>query len=51
MDGEEDLLFRPVLRGLCKYESLIDGTLSLFDIAKMNHALDVEAENKHRVSQ
>ena len=50
MEGEEDLIFRPLLRGLCKYESLIDGTLSLFDVARMNHALDVEAENKHRMT-
>ena len=40
---------RPVLRGMCKYESLKDGTISLFDIAKMNEALDVEAENTRRI--
>ena len=48
MEGNEDWLLRPVLRGLCKYESLIDGTLSLEDIALLNEALDVEAENEYR---
>lgn len=47
MDGEE-LLMRPVLEGLCKYESLLDGTLSLKDVARMNHALDVRMENENR---
>lgn len=46
-DGEE-WLWRPVMRGLCKYESLIDGTLSLQDIARMNEALDIERENQAR---
>ncbi len=39
---------RPVLRQLCKYESLIDGTLDLEDIARMNDALDVQDENEAR---
>ncbi len=39
---------RPVLRGMCKYESLKDGTLSLLDIAIMNEALDVQDENERR---
>lgn len=39
---------RPVLRGLCKYESLKDGTLSLLDIAKMNEALDVSFTNQQQ---
>lgn len=30
---------------LCKYESLIDGTLGLADIALMNDALDVREDN------
>ena len=46
---QEDWLLRPVLRGLCKYESLIDGTLSLVDVALLNEALDVEAENQYRL--
>lgn len=39
---------RPVLRGLCKYESLLDGTIDLEDIALMNDALDVSDENEAR---
>lgn len=39
---------RPVLRKLCKYESLIDGTLDLADIALLNDALDVQEENEMR---
>ncbi len=33
---------------MCKYESVIDGTLSLSDIAIMNDVLDCEAENERR---
>jgi hypothetical protein len=39
---------RPVLEGLCKYESLTDGTLDLADVARMNDALDVRSENERR---
>jgi hypothetical protein len=49
MTGQEDWALRPVLRGLCKYESLKDGSLDLLDLAKMNEALDVEAENQYRL--
>jgi len=49
MTDEEDWLLRPVMRGMCKYESLIDGTLTLFDLARMTEALDVENENTHRL--
>lgn len=31
---------------ICKYESLLDGTLSLYDIALMNDALQVKADNQ-----
>lgn len=37
------------MEGMCRYESLIDGTLDLADIAKMNDALLVRAENKERM--
>jgi hypothetical protein len=40
-----------VLKGLCKYESIIDGTLSLGDIALLNDALDVQNENELRYSE
>jgi hypothetical protein len=49
MNDEEDWLMRPVLEGLCKYESLIDGTLDLADVARMNEALDVHQENHARM--
>lgn len=48
MASDEDYLFRPVLRGMCHYESLKDGSLDLLDICKMNEALDVQAENQFR---
>lgn len=37
---------RPVLRGLCRYESLKDGTLGMEDIALMNDALEVQSDNE-----
>lgn len=37
---------RPVMAGLCKYESLLDGTLGLEDIARMNDHLDVKEKNQ-----
>jgi len=37
------------MKGLCKYESLKDGTLDLADIALLNDAIDVEAENDRRI--
>ena len=40
---------RPVVRGLCKYESLIDGGIHVEDLARMNDALDVLEENQQRV--
>ena len=39
---------RPVLNGLCKYESIKDGTLDLEDFSRMNDALDVKEENEYR---
>ena len=51
MGNSEDWLIRPVLRGMCRYESLIDCTLGLVDIAIMNDALDVQDENERRLSE
>lgn len=48
MPGGEDWLLRPVVKGMCRYESLKDGTLSLADLALMNEVLDVQAENERR---
>ncbi len=42
---------RPVIEGMCRYESLKDGTLSLADIARMNDSLDVKEENSRRYEQ
>lgn len=50
MASGEDWLLRPVLRGMCKMESLLDGKIRLIHIAKMNEALDVEAENQRRLT-
>jgi hypothetical protein len=33
---------RPVLKGMCKYVELKDGSLNLYDIMLMNHAIDIE---------
>lgn len=49
MAEQEDWLLRPVLRQLCKYESLLDCTLTLEDVALLNEALDVELENAARL--
>jgi hypothetical protein len=46
-DGE-DWLMRPALAGVCRYESLVDGALSLRDVARMNDALAVKSENEAR---
>lgn len=51
MPDGEDWLMRPVIEGMCKYESLKDGTLSLGDIARMNDALDVKYENEARINE
>lgn len=48
LPGGEDWILRPVLRGSIRYESLIDGTLSLADVALLNDALDVQDENESR---
>lgn len=34
------------MAGMCRYESLKDGTLSLADIALMNDALNVKTDNE-----
>lgn len=49
MADEEDWLWRPVSEQMCKYESVIDGTLGLEDIATMNEILDVRFENQRRL--
>jgi len=51
MNDEEDWVMRPVGAGLCRYESLIDGTLGLHDISRMNEFLDCQAENEARMTE
>jgi hypothetical protein len=41
----------PVLAGLCRYESLIDGRLGLMDLARMHEALAVRSENERRAKE
>ena len=50
MRTEDDLLFRPVLRGVLKAESLVDGSVDLAFIVVLNDALDVEDENNRRAA-
>lgn len=42
---------RPVLRGMCLYESLENGALDLCAVAQMNEALDVDQENRIRIDE
>jgi hypothetical protein len=51
MAGNEDFIYRPVIEGMCREESLWDGTLDLYRIFLMNEALDVRAENQRRVQE
>ncbi len=41
----------PVAKGYCKLESLLDGTVTLFDLARANDHIAVVAENQWRISQ
>lgn len=51
MKSGVDWVMRPVLAGMCQYESLINKSLSLVDVARMNEALDVREENQYRVTK
>lgn len=44
-------LMRPVLAGLCKYESLKDGSLDLADIFLLNVSLKVDNINQKRLQE
>ncbi|WP_446902994.1 DUF6889 family protein [Burkholderia sp. YIM B11467] len=46
LPGGEDWLLEPARAQMCKYESLIDGTLGLADVALMNDYLAVRADNE-----
>jgi hypothetical protein len=49
MADDEDWVMRPVVANMCQYESLKSGKVDLVDIARMNAALDVKAENESRL--
>lgn len=49
MADKEDWLLRPVRAHLVRYESLLDGTVNLDDISRLNELLDVEEENQARM--
>lgn len=49
MVGEEDWVFRPVLAGMVRAESLVDGSIDLAFIRLCNEALDVKQENEFRI--
>lgn len=46
-DGE-DWVMRPCVKGMCLYESMLSGKISLHDIARMNEALDVIETNRRK---
>lgn len=50
MGSEEEWLFRPVLAGMLKAESLVDGTVDLEYVAALNEVLDVQYENQRRAA-
>lgn len=49
MEGGEDWLFRPVVAGYLKAESLLDPNIDLEFIALLNEAIDVQQENVYRL--
>jgi hypothetical protein len=51
MPDHEEYLMTPVGRGMCRYESLLDGTLDLADVAKMNDYLVMLADNEAIVAK
>lgn len=51
MIGEEEPLFRPVLRGMLRAESLTDGSVDLAFVLLCNEAMDIEAENDRRAAK
>lgn len=48
MTDGTDWLMAPVLAGVCQYVWLIDGSIGLADVARMNEAMLVRAENERR---
>lgn len=48
LPGGLSWIMLPVVRGLCALRELQDGTYDIADVALMNDALEVEAENAAR---
>lgn len=44
-------MLRPVTRKLIRYESLLDGTVDLVDIALLNDAIDVQSDNERLMNE
>lgn len=42
---------RCVSHGYCSFESLCDGSVDLAGVARMNEAIDVDNENRMRISE
>jgi hypothetical protein len=51
MAEDEQVLFRPVLRGMLRAESLIDGSVDLNYVMLLNEAIDIEQINDGRAIQ
>jgi hypothetical protein len=51
MEDGEDFLMRPVMEGMCKYESWLDGTLDLADAARMNEAISIRNHNQFLIEE
>ncbi|AUU90270.1 NTP pyrophosphohydrolase [Enterobacteriaceae bacterium ENNIH3] len=49
-DGE-DYLRRPVQAGYIPYTALLDGSVDLADIARMNDWIDIKADNDARIDR
>lgn len=46
MPDGEDFLLRPVAAGMCRFESLVDGTIDLEHVLIMNVYLDNRLHNE-----
>jgi len=46
MPDGTDWLMVPVMQNVCRYESLVDGTLDLVDIARLHDAISVMNRNR-----
>lgn len=51
MDDPHGYVMFVVLNGLCKYESLVDGSLNLEDVLRMRESFFIKNENERRISE